>query len=435
MSDIPSPEAAPASTPRGTARGRLRSRTPTSALRRPARRSRSSPLGALGVVYGDIGTSPLYALTECFSGPHGVAPTPDERARRPLARVLGADVRRHLQVPRRSSCAPTTAARAASSRSWRSSGRHGTGRRRPRRAPRARALRRGAALRRRRHHAGHLGARRGGGRLGRRAGAHARRRAGHGRRSSSCSSSSRSAAPRRSGRCSARSCSSGSSPSRSSGCAASCSTRRSSRASTPRTRSRSSSATAWHGFLVLGAVVLVVTGGEALYADMGHFGKRPIRVAWLPRRDAGAAPQLLRAGRAAAARPARGPRTRSTCSRRRGPLLPDDRDRDRRGDRRVAGAHLRRLLAHPPGGAARLLARASRSCTRRHDEIGQIYIPEVNWALAVGTVALVLGFRSSSAPRRRVRHRGDRDDDDHDAPLPPCRARRRGAGRAGARWR
>ena len=36
----------------------------------------------------------------------------------------------------------------------------------------------------------------------------------------------------------------------------------------------------WHGFAVLGAVVLAVTGGEALYADMGHFGKRPIRLAW-----------------------------------------------------------------------------------------------------------------------------------------------------------
>ena len=34
------------------------------------------------------------------------------------------------------------------------------------------------------------------------------------------------------------------------------------------------------GFLILGAVVLVITGGEALYADMGHFGKRPIRLAW-----------------------------------------------------------------------------------------------------------------------------------------------------------
>ncbi len=40
----------------------------------------------------------------------------------------------------------------------------------------------------------------------------------------------------------------------------------------------------WHHpgttFIILGAVVLCVTGGEALYADMGHFGKRPIRLAW-----------------------------------------------------------------------------------------------------------------------------------------------------------
>lgn len=36
-----------------------------------------------------------------------------------------------------------------------------------------------------------------------------------------------------------------------------------------------------HGFIILGAVVLCVTGGEALYAAMGHFGRRPIRAAWL----------------------------------------------------------------------------------------------------------------------------------------------------------
>jgi KUP system potassium uptake protein len=36
----------------------------------------------------------------------------------------------------------------------------------------------------------------------------------------------------------------------------------------------------WVAFVALGAVVLVVTGGEALYADLGHFGKRPIRIAW-----------------------------------------------------------------------------------------------------------------------------------------------------------
>ncbi|MCL2777671.1 MAG: potassium transporter Kup [Polyangiaceae bacterium] len=36
----------------------------------------------------------------------------------------------------------------------------------------------------------------------------------------------------------------------------------------------------YHGFLILGAVVLCITGGEALYADMGHFGRKPIRTAW-----------------------------------------------------------------------------------------------------------------------------------------------------------
>ena len=37
----------------------------------------------------------------------------------------------------------------------------------------------------------------------------------------------------------------------------------------------------WRGFLAMGAAVLAVTGAEALYADMGHFGRRPIRVSWL----------------------------------------------------------------------------------------------------------------------------------------------------------
>ncbi len=37
----------------------------------------------------------------------------------------------------------------------------------------------------------------------------------------------------------------------------------------------------WHGFLALGAVVLALTGAEALYADMGHFGRRPIQFSWL----------------------------------------------------------------------------------------------------------------------------------------------------------
>ena len=56
-------------------------------------------VAALGVVYGDIGTSPLYAMKECFTPPHGVAADTSQRARRPLARLLGAHAGRHRQVP------------------------------------------------------------------------------------------------------------------------------------------------------------------------------------------------------------------------------------------------------------------------------------------------------------------------------------------------
>src|SRR4030095_15535810 len=41
----------------------------------PGQRLVSLMLGALGIVYGDIGTSPLYAMRECFHGPHAVLPT------------------------------------------------------------------------------------------------------------------------------------------------------------------------------------------------------------------------------------------------------------------------------------------------------------------------------------------------------------------------
>ena len=68
----------------------------------------------------------------------------------------------------------------------------------------------------------------------------------------------------------------------------------------------------WQAFVVLGAVVLAVTGAEALYADMGHFGRRPIRLAWFGARAAGAGAQLFRPGRAAAARPGARSTTRST---------------------------------------------------------------------------------------------------------------------------
>ena len=56
-------------------------------------------LGALGVVYGDIGTSPLYAIKECVTLPHGVAPRRRQHPRRPVAGVLVADAGRLGQVP------------------------------------------------------------------------------------------------------------------------------------------------------------------------------------------------------------------------------------------------------------------------------------------------------------------------------------------------
>ncbi len=55
----------------------------------------------------------------------------------------------------------------------------------------------------------------------------------------------------------------------------------------PRWAVRFFAANGMHGFVVLSAVVLVVTGGEALYADLGHFGRAPIRIAGFVRRDSG----------------------------------------------------------------------------------------------------------------------------------------------------
>jgi KUP system potassium uptake protein len=148
------------------------------------------------------------------------------------------------------------------------------------------------------------------------------------------------------------------------------------------------------GFLVLGSVFLVVTGGEALYADMGHFGRRPIRLAWF----SVVLPALLLNyfGQ--------------------GALIISDPD---------ALDHIFFRLA-PPWATLPLVVLATAaaviasqavisgafSLTRQavqlgylprvaveHTsaaEIGQIYIPGVNWLLMLACVALVLGFGSSS---------------------------------------
>ncbi len=150
-----------------------------------------------------------------------------------------------------------------------------------------------------------------------------------------------------------------------------------------------------HGFLVLGSVVLCVTGGEALYADMGHFGTRAIRVAWyscvfpallLNYFGQGA---LLLEHPEAAANPFYGLVS--------GPWLYP----------MVGIATVAAVVA------SQALISGAYSLTRQAVQLGylprvtiihtsgvtegQIYIPEVNWALMVACVALVLGFRESSA--------------------------------------
>jgi KUP system potassium uptake protein len=150
-----------------------------------------------------------------------------------------------------------------------------------------------------------------------------------------------------------------------------------------------------HGFLVLGAVVLVITGGEALYADMGHFGKRPIRAAWL----AVAMPALLLNYMGQGAVLLHDPEAA------RNPfylLAPEWALYPMIGIATAAAIVASQALI---SGAFSLTQQAVQLgyCPRvtiRHtsaSEIGQIYIPEVNWALGLGTIALVLGFGSSSA--------------------------------------
>ena len=151
----------------------------------------------------------------------------------------------------------------------------------------------------------------------------------------------------------------------------------------------------WNGFTILASVVLAVTGGEALYADMGHFGLKPIRMGWLGL----AFPALLLNyfGQ--------------------GALI----DRDLKAAENpfysmapagVANIALVVLASLAAVIASQALISGAFSLTRqaiqlgffprmrvRHtarDVEGQIYIPEINLLLAVGCLMLVLVFRNST---------------------------------------
>jgi len=149
----------------------------------------------------------------------------------------------------------------------------------------------------------------------------------------------------------------------------------------------------WRGFVALGAVVLCLTGGEALYADMGHFGAKPIRLAWY----ALALPALAASYLGQGALLLRDPSAASHPFYSTVPswgLYP-----------MVALATLATVVA------AQALISAVFSLTRQASQLGlsprvktvhtsestagQIYLPALNWVLMIATIAVVLGFRSS----------------------------------------
>jgi len=148
------------------------------------------------------------------------------------------------------------------------------------------------------------------------------------------------------------------------------------------------------GFVVLGAVFLTVTGGEALYADMGHFGIQPIRLAWY----AFVLPSLLLnyfgQGALLLGRPAAAVNPFYY-------LAPDwalypliilaSAAAVIASQAVISGAFSLTRQAVQLGYCPRIQVEHTSSM-----EIGQIYIPTVNWALCLVTFALVLGFQNST---------------------------------------
>jgi KUP system potassium uptake protein len=151
----------------------------------------------------------------------------------------------------------------------------------------------------------------------------------------------------------------------------------------------------WHGIFILGAVVLAVTGGEALYADMGHFGRRPIQYAWnflvlpaLTLNYLGQGALLLANPEAVgnpfylgvpewALYPMVGLATAATVI---------------ASQAVISGAYSATRQAIQLGYLPRMWIRHT-----SHETIGQIYVPSINWLLMVAVIATVLAFRSSTA--------------------------------------
>jgi KUP system potassium uptake protein len=150
----------------------------------------------------------------------------------------------------------------------------------------------------------------------------------------------------------------------------------------------------WNGFLVLGSVFLVVTGGEALYADMGHFGRRPIRHAWFMIVLVGLLLNYFGQGALLITSPSaiENPFFRLAPSWMLVPLVVLSTAASVIASQAlISGVFSLTRQAISLGYIPRLnIVHTSK------DEIGQIYVPIMNWTLFLATVWLVLTFHTSS---------------------------------------
>jgi KUP system potassium uptake protein len=151
----------------------------------------------------------------------------------------------------------------------------------------------------------------------------------------------------------------------------------------------------WHVFVAVGAIVLAFTGAEALYADMGHFGKRPIQLAWIGL----VLPALTINYKGQGALLIRDPSALENPFYRLFPsfwLIPAvvlaTVATVIASQAVITGAYSMTKQAMQLG----LLPRMQVNYTSAKNA-GQIYLPGVNWLLLVAVIIAVLGFGSSSA--------------------------------------
>ncbi|MGA7779042.1 MAG: potassium transporter Kup [Paraburkholderia sp.] len=151
----------------------------------------------------------------------------------------------------------------------------------------------------------------------------------------------------------------------------------------------------WLAFVALGAVVLSLTGAEALYADMGHFGARPIRLTWFGLVFPALALNYLGQGALLLADPGalQNPFYRLFPQWALFPMIVLSTIATVIASQAViSGTYSMTKQAMQLGFLPRMNVVYTSS-----KEIGQIYVPGINWTLLVAVVAAVLGFGSSTA--------------------------------------